>query len=120
VRTWADWPRAAADDRLCLGRGPRVELGAVVDLEDLDLERRTLDDEVDELDRGGLVERRVDAQHPQPGPVVDRGEVAVHVAPAMPPLSCGGGSGRPEGLWPIRDVLPCSPSGARNEHPSDA
>ncbi len=57
-----------------------------VGLDDLDLERQALDDVVEELDGGGLVQRRVDPQHPQPGAVVDRGELEVLVAPAAASL----------------------------------
>jgi hypothetical protein len=63
-----------------------LELGAVVGLDDLDLERQALDDMVEELDRGGLVERRVDPQDAQTGAVVDRGELVVLVAAAAAPL----------------------------------
>jgi hypothetical protein len=46
-------------------------------LDDLDQEREALEDVVDEADGGLLVEGRVDAQHPQPGAVVDGGELVV-------------------------------------------
>jgi hypothetical protein len=36
---------------------------------------------VDELDRGLLIQLRIDSQHPRPGAVVDRGELVLLVAP---------------------------------------
>jgi hypothetical protein len=48
-----------------------------VGLDLLDLERKLLQDVVGELDGGALVEPRVDAQHSQPGAVVDGGELVV-------------------------------------------
>ena len=52
-------------------------LGAVVGLDDLDLEREPLRDVVYERDCCALVGLGVDAQHPQPGAVVDGGELVV-------------------------------------------
>ena len=61
----------------------RLELGAVVGLDHLDAERQLLQDVVEELDRGLLVVARVDPQHPEPGAVVDRGELVVLLACAL-------------------------------------
>ena len=57
-----------------------LELGAVVGLDDLDRERELLEDVVDELDRGLLVVAVVDPQDPDPGAVIDRGELVVLLA----------------------------------------
>ena len=55
----------------------RAELDAIVGLEDLDPERQSFQQVVEELDGGLLVELGVDPQDPQPGAVVDGGELVV-------------------------------------------
>lgn len=60
-----------------------LELGSVVGLDDLDLERELLEHLVDELDRHFLVVSRVDPQHPDPGAVIDCGELIVPLARAI-------------------------------------
>jgi hypothetical protein len=55
----------------------RLEFGAVVCLDDLHWEGQPLEHIVNELDRGFLVAAWVDAQHTQPGAVVDRSELVV-------------------------------------------
>jgi transposase-like protein len=57
-----------------------LELGAVVGLDALGLERQAGEDLVDELDGGLLVVARVGPQHPQPGAVIDRGVLVVLAA----------------------------------------
>ena len=57
-----------------------AELGPVVGLDDLDPEREPLQDIVQELDGRLLVELGVDAQHAQPGAIIDRGELVVLLA----------------------------------------
>jgi hypothetical protein len=57
-----------------------LELRAVVGLDDLDPERQPLQHVVDELDGRLLVELGVDAQDPEVGAVVDRGELVVLAA----------------------------------------
>jgi hypothetical protein len=52
---------------------PGLELGAVVGLDLLYLERKPGQDVVQELDRGLPIRSGIDAQDPQPGAVVDRG-----------------------------------------------
>jgi hypothetical protein len=64
-----------------------LELGPVIGLDRLDLERQPLHDVVDELDGRLLVQLRVDPQHPQPGAVVDRGEL-VALVPTAAPAGC--------------------------------
>ena len=59
-----------------------LELRAVVGLDELDTERQLLQDVVDERDRGLLVEPVVDPEHPQPGAVIDRGELVELLARA--------------------------------------
>src|SRR4249919_1575657 len=61
----------------------RLELGAVVCLNHLDLERELLEHVVDELNRGLLVEPVVDPQHPDPRAVIDRGELVVLLPRAL-------------------------------------
>jgi hypothetical protein len=58
----------------------RLEFGSVVRLDHLDPERKLIQQEVGELDRGLLVELVVDPQHPQPGAVVDGGELVILLA----------------------------------------
>jgi hypothetical protein len=70
-----------------------LEFCAVVCLDHLDPERQPLKHVVDEADRGGLVEPVVDAQHPQPGAVVDGGEL-VELAPGPPEWGAVGGGQR--------------------------
>ena len=53
----------------------RGELRTVVGLDRLDGERQLGQDVAEELDRGLLVVARVDLEDPQPGAVVDRGEL---------------------------------------------
>jgi len=55
----------------------RLKFGPVVCLDRLDPERELVQQEVSELDRGLLVEPVVDPQDPQPGAVVDGGELVV-------------------------------------------
>ncbi|MFK0234341.1 hypothetical protein [Streptomyces vinaceus] len=69
-----------------------LELRAVVGLDDLDAERQALEDVDEELDGGLLVAPRVDPQDPQPGSVVDGGELVV-LRPA-PPFGEGPGHRR--------------------------
>ena len=57
-----------------------LELGAVVGLDALDLERELLEHVVDEPDRGALVDPRVDAEHSDAGAVVDGGGLVVLLA----------------------------------------
>lgn len=61
----------------------RAELGAVVRLDHLDLERQLLHHELQE--RRGVVEPVVDPKHLDPGAVIDRGELAV-----LPTVPCIG------------------------------
>jgi hypothetical protein len=49
----------------------------VIGLDRLDAERELVEQEVSELDRGLLVELVVDPQDPQPGAVVDGGELVI-------------------------------------------
>jgi hypothetical protein len=53
----------------------RAELGPAVGLDDLDGEGETLQHVVDELDRRLLIELGIDPKHPEPGAVVDGGEL---------------------------------------------
>jgi hypothetical protein len=57
-------------------------------LDDLDGERKSLQDVVGELDRGVLVELGVDPQDSESGAVVDRGEL-VELASALPAAATG-------------------------------
>jgi len=57
-----------------------AELGPVICLDHLNREGQPLQDVVDELDRGLLVQRGVDPHHPQPDAVVDGGELVVPLA----------------------------------------
>ena len=57
-----------------------AELDAVVGLDDLDSEGQAFQHVVEELDGRLLVELGVDAQDPQPGAVVDGGELVVLAA----------------------------------------
>ncbi|MEU3743534.1 hypothetical protein AB0E78_41635 [Streptomyces sp. NPDC032198] len=77
-----------------------LELGAVVRLDDLDLERQALDDAVEELDGGGLVHRRVDPRHAQPGAVVDGSELEVLVAASAPPWDIDASGSMNFTRWP--------------------
>jgi hypothetical protein len=54
-----------------------TELGAIVGLDDLDPEREPLQQVVQELDGGLLVAPVIEAQHSEPGAVVDGGELVV-------------------------------------------
>jgi hypothetical protein len=54
-----------------------AELGAVVGLDDLDPKREPLQQVVQELDGGLLVAPVIEAQHSEPGAVVDGGELVV-------------------------------------------
>ena len=57
-----------------------LELRAVVGLDELDLERQLLQDVVDALDGGLLVEPFVDLEDPEPGAVIDGGVLVVLLA----------------------------------------
>ena len=59
-----------------------LELGAVVGLDHLDRERELLEHVVDEPDRCGLIQPVVDPKDPDPGAVIDRGELVVLLAGA--------------------------------------
>ena len=59
-----------------------LELGPVVGLDDLYLERELLEDVVEELDRGLKVVVGIDPQHADPGAVIDRGVLLVLLAGA--------------------------------------
>ncbi len=54
-----------------------LKLGPVVCLDPLNAERQLLEDVVDELDSRLLVEAVVHPKHPNPGAVVDRGELVM-------------------------------------------
>lgn len=56
-----------------------LELGTVVGLDRLDLERELLEDVIEELDRALLVVAVIDAQHSWPGAVIDRGVLVVRL-----------------------------------------
>ena len=58
-----------------------LELRTIVSLDDLDLEGEPFEQVVEELDGGLLVTSRIGPQHPDPGAVVDGGELVVLLAP---------------------------------------
>jgi hypothetical protein len=78
-----------------------LEFCAVVCLDHLDPEWQPLKHVVDKLDRGLLVQRRVDAQHPQPSAVVDRGEL---VEPAPGPGRRGAPSAAGSGWMNLTSI----------------
>src|SRR3990170_4515249 len=61
----------------------RLELRAVVGLDDLHPEGQTLEDVVDELDRRLLVQSVVDLQYPEPRAIIDGGELVVALPGAL-------------------------------------
>ena len=60
-----------------------LELGSVVGLDLHDVEGQLLNHVVDELDRGLLIQPLVDPQDPQPGAVIDGGELVVLLAHSL-------------------------------------
>jgi hypothetical protein len=61
-----------------------LELGAVVSLDDFDLEGEPFEQVVEELDGGLLVTAWIRPKHSDPGAVVDGGELVVLLAPRAP------------------------------------
>lgn len=64
----------------------RLELGAIVRLDDQDAERKPPDNLVHEADGGGLAAAIVDLEHPDTGAVVDSRELIQALAGACDPL----------------------------------
>jgi hypothetical protein len=64
----------------------RLELGAVVGLDNEDSEGQAPKDFIDKSDGGGLVARVADLKHPNPRAIVDRGELKQPFLGAGDPL----------------------------------
>jgi hypothetical protein len=64
----------------------RLKLGAVIGLDDVDAERQSARYVIDELDGRALVTRIVDLQDPNPGAIIDRGELIESASRSWDPL----------------------------------
>ena len=65
---------------------PRLKLGTVIRLHDVDSERQAVQDVVDESNGGGLIARIIELEDPDPCAIVNRGELEEAFPRARNPL----------------------------------